>query len=78
MVHVNVCVHDRLLLFIFKERKKGVNVSVNDDDNNDINTDVDNNTNNKQNRIGKSMKINNGFSHGISVTGHNLIQVKYF
>lgn len=55
-----------------------MNVSVNDDDNNDISTDVDNNTNNKQNRKSKSMKINNGFSHGISVTGHNLIQVKYF
>ena len=24
------------------------------------------------------MKLNNGFSHGISVTGHNLIQVKNF
>ena len=77
MVHVNVCVHDRLLLFIFKQEKR-CECLCNDDDNNDINNDVDNNTNNKQNRISKSMKLNNGFSHGISVTGHNLIQVKKF
>ena len=63
---------------LFLNKGKKCECLCNDDNNSDINNAVDNNTNNKQNWISKSIEINNGFSRGISVTGHHLIQVKIF